>query len=135
MTWLVLIPVLILLVGPGGFLLGRIYVLSHRLGSFRTLLRVIDPKEPSHDSGWMRGYARYGRSNMAWSGLVRFRVTPDLLLARTSLELVEQPRHHPTMGTSVLHLRDGDCEYEMVLSTGDYEGVISWIDSAPPGIS
>ncbi len=131
-----LLTALGVLVGLGllccAFLLGRIYVLSSRRGSFRTLLRIVNTDRPTQSSGWMRGYARYGQSNMAWSGLLRLRVSPDLLLPRTSLEMNGPPVHDPEMGTTTLWLRDGEHEYQMVLSSGDYQGVVSWVDSAPP---
>lgn len=114
------------------FLLIRLYVLSRRPGSFRTLLRVVSPDHHENNSTWMRGYACYGQTNMAWSRLVRLRLSPDLLLARTSLEMNGPPLHDPAMGTTTLWLRDGQREYQVVLSSEDYQGLISWVDSSPP---
>ena len=132
-------PTNLLLLGFGAlllvlaaFVLIRIYLLSHQIGSFRTLIRVTDPKSPDRPTGLMRGYACYWQKNMAWSGLVRLRVHPDYLLPRGSLELIDQPVHNPATGTSTLLLRGGEREYEVMLSTGDYEGLVSWIDSEPP---
>ncbi len=112
------------------FVLVRVYILSHRRGSFRTMLRIT--QGPGSEQGWMRGYACYGQTNMAWSALMSFRVRPDLLLPRTSLDLRGTPLHDPETGTATLFLGDDERSYEMVLSTGDYEGLVSWVTSAPP---
>lgn len=131
LTWLA-VALVIGCLAVGGFILGRIYILSRQRGSFRTFMRTVDHQNPEKTTDWMRGYACYGRTNLAWSGLVRLRTRPDLLLPRTTLELVRAPKHEPETGTTTLYLSDGPKQYEVVLSTGDYQGVVSWVDSAPP---
>lgn len=107
------------------FVVGRIIFLSTRIGAFRTLLRV--PRQ----TNWRRGYARYGRHNLAWNSLIRLGMSPDLLLPRSSLEVLGVS-HNAEVGTTLLRLRSEDREYQLILSTGDYAGLVSWVDSSPP---
>lgn len=107
------------------FVVGRIIYLGTRIGAFRTVLRG------PGDTGWRRGYARYGQHNLAWNALVSLRIAPGLLLPRTSLEVLGV-NHDTAAGTTQMHLRAGDAEYQLILSTGDYTGLVSWVDSAPP---
>ena len=116
-----------------GFLSVRFFLLSRQQGSFPSMLRVTEG--PGSEQGWKRGFACYGQTNMAWSGLARLSVSPDLLLPRSSLELYAAPLHDPETGTSTLFLGDEERKYEMVLSTGDYEGLVSWVASSPPGVN
>lgn len=109
----------------GVFLVARIAFLSTRIGAFRTVLRI-----PGR-TGWRRGYACYGRHNLAWNPLIALSVAPGLLLPRVSLEVLGVS-HNEEAGTTLLRLRSGDSEYQLILSTGDYTGLVSWVDSAPP---
>lgn len=107
------------------FVLIRIVYLSSRIGTFRSVLRV-----PGGD-GWKRGYARYGQRNLAWNALVHFGFSPNLLLPRSSLEVLGVS-HNQDAGTTLIRLHSGEVEYQLILSTGDYTGLVSWLDSAPP---
>lgn len=108
-------------------LAARIYYLGSRIGAFRTMFRE------SNKHRWMRGYARYGSRNMAWSRLISFSLRPKYLFPRANLELVGQPEHDKWSGTAHLHVADGKSHFELVMSEGDYAGLVSWIDSLPPG--
>ncbi len=116
-----LLVALVLLIFVGA----RIVYLATRLGAFRTVLHI------PGQTGWRRGYARYGQRNLAWNPLVALRFSPGILLPRTSLEVLGVS-HTPEAGTTLMRLRSGDAEYQLILSTGDYTGLVSWVDSAPP---
>lgn len=110
----------------GGFFLIRALYLASRIGAFRTLLRRLGPLK------WRRGYARYGQFNMAWSPLISLSLRPELLLPRAQLEVIGEATLDSEDGTTILRLRCRAEEYELILSTGDYNGLVSWIESSPP---
>ena len=107
---LVLAGIILLAALIGVYFLVRMYYLGSRVGAFRTLLRV------RGQSGWKRGYARYGETAMAWFPIVGFRWRPGLLMSREELEVVDKPT----------------LEYDLILSMGDYTGLIAWTDSRGP---
>lgn len=109
------------------FVLVRLYYLGSRIGAFRTLLRI------GEGAPWMRGYARYGRYNMAWSRLISLSIRPRYLFSRARLQLDGPPERDTRLGTVTLMLSYGETHIELVVSEGDYSGLVSWIDSLPPG--
>lgn len=123
---LVLAGIILLAALIGVYFLVRMYYLGSRVGAFRTLLRV------RGQSGWKRGYARYGETAMAWFPIVGFRWRPGLLMSREELEVVDKPTLAPATGTATLRLRSGTSEYDLILSMGDYTGLIAWTDSRGP---
>ncbi|MSS84743.1 DUF2550 family protein [Actinomycetaceae bacterium WB03_NA08] len=122
------LAVLGVLCACGLFIIVRLWRLSTLRYSFRALLRTPGGQ-------WRRGFACYGATNMAWYSLVRFAIAPDLLLPRTTLEVVGKPVQDHSEGTTTLWLQSGDDRWELVVSTGDYTGLLSWIDSNPPSES
>lgn len=108
-------------------LISRAIYLGTRIGAFRAMLRF-------PDSGrWHRGYARYGRHHLAWASLYSLRVRPNLLLPREKVSIVVQPQDTQWVGAVLLNLKYKDKDYQLLMSQGDYTGLVSWIDSVPPG--
>lgn len=119
------IVILAVLAACALFIIGRIWRISSRRHSFRTMLRV-------PGSNWRRGFACYGAMHMAWYSLVRFSTKPDLVFSRTGLAINGTPVHDRTNGTTLVTFANAGREYELLLSTGDYNGLLSWLGSVPP---
>lgn len=108
-------------------ILARAIFLGTRIGALRVMLRAPDSRQ------WQRGYARYGRYHLAWAKLFSLKMRPDLLLPRQKVKLVVQPQNEQLGGAVLVTLVYHDKEYELLMSQGDYTGLVSWVDSAPPG--
>lgn len=111
---------LVLLVG-----LVRAAALHSRSGSFPAFLLI--------QARWVRGVAIYGRSNLEWRRSYSLRVAPDVVLPRRSIDITGAPSEWHGVGLVVVQLLVGGTPFLLALQPGDASGMISWIDSAPPG--
>ncbi len=109
------------------YLILRIYLIGRRSGTFRTLLRR------RGQDGWRRGFASYGATSVAWVPVISFRIRPQIRLRRGEMEIIGKPIVSAGTSTATLRLRSESTEYDLILSVGDYAGLISWIDSGAPG--
>ncbi len=105
----------------------RLWILSDRNGRFPVLLFW-----PSRGR-WIHGSGKYGRSHLEWRRLYGIRLSADLTLARRDIDLEEVRHLSDEADQQMLTLATSKGTYSFVLSSGDASGVISWIDSAPPG--
>ena len=120
--------ILVIILAMLTFLGLRAAILVGRKASFSTW--IVRPG----DDQWIRGIALYGQINLAWYRLVSPRTTPDLLLPRAYLEVVGGPV--PTADNSyiIVRLRSPQGLFTLALAQGDAAGLISWVNSAPPGL-
>ncbi|WP_099331638.1 DUF2550 family protein [Actinomyces minihominis] len=107
----------------------RAAILVGRKASFGAW--VISPDEDQ----WIRGIALYGQVNLAWFRLASVKTQADLLLHRTQLEVLGGPSRSRDQNYIVIKLRSPEGVYTFALSEGDAAGLISWVNSAPPGMS
>ncbi len=115
-------------------LLGRRIVLTRRLGAFDCSLyweRVRDM--------WVYGLARYERDRLHWYRLVDVSMRPARSLNRGQLTILE--RRRPDDPNAALPTPDWvlvRCSYEedtleLGMSESAYNGLATWLESAPPG--
>lgn len=114
------VPLLLALI-----ILIRVSLLHSRSGSFPAFLLV--------GSRWVRGVGVYGRSNLEWRKTFAFGSAPNLSLYRSTVDVTGPPVSWVDDGLVVLGLTypGGTCRF--ALRAGDAAGLVSWIDSAPPG--
>lgn len=91
---------------------------------------IINPES----NKWVRGIALYGQLNLAWYRLSSASTSPTILLPRTNLEVVGGPTPSRDANYTVVRLRAPQETYTLALLPGDAAGLISWVNSAPPGI-
>ena len=120
---LILIVVLAVLV----FLALRAAILVGRKASFSTW--VVRPG----DDQWIRGVALYGQITLAWYRLAGLGTQQDLSLPRAYLEVVGGPVPTADNNYIIVRLRSPQGLFTLALEHGDAAGLISWVNSAPPG--
>lgn len=86
-------------------------------------------------SRWIRGIALYGQVHLAWYELGSASLRPSVRLPRTRLEVVGAPVRSRDGNYTLVRLRAPEHEYTFALIPGDAAGLISWVNSAPPGIT
>ncbi len=111
----------------GGYMAVRAMILLGRAASFGAW--IINPESGQ----WVRGIALYGQLNLAWYKLSSPNPSPTIRLSRTNLEVVGGPTPSRDANYTVVRLRSGDKGYTLALLPGDAAGLISWVNSAPPG--
>lgn len=121
---LVMIPVLIAL-ALVVTLATRATILYTRPGSFPAYLLV--------DDKWVRGIAEYGRSRLIWRSAFRVSMRPEIELARRRIDVTDSPEQWYQSKLAVVKLNSDQTEVCFALRSGDAAGLISWIDSSPPG--
>lgn len=128
----VTVLVLVLLVGAGSLLMRR-YLLTRGPGTFDCSVR-------RHTHGaWSYGLARYEPDRLDWFRLFALTLRPQQSLTRARLTILD--RRRPTGSDSSL-LNPGwllvRCDYEattieLAMSEPAYNGLATWLESAPPG--
>lgn len=121
-----ILSVILLLVG---YVAVRAAILLGRKASFSAW--IVDPA----GQRWIRGVALYGAVNLAWYRLANFRTRADLLLPRTRLEVLGGPVRSQDGAYTIVRLRSPEGLYTFAVAPGDAAGLISWVNSAPPGIN
>jgi len=116
-----------------GSVLIRRSVLSRGWGSFDCSLR------PRHHGAWTYGLARYEQDRLDWFRLFSFTLRPTRSLTRARLTILDHRR--PTGADGTLLNPDWvlvRCLYdatllELGMSEPAYNGLATWLESAPPG--
>lgn len=111
-----------------GYMAVRAMILLGRAASFGAW--IINPESGK----WVRGIALYGQLNLAWYKLASPSPSPTIRLSRTNLEVVGGPTPSRDANYTVVRLRSKENSYTLALLPGDAAGLISWVNSAPPGI-
>lgn len=106
----------------------RAAILVRRKGAFSAWMTI--PGEQK----WVRGVCLYGELRLAWYALIGPSPRPDLLLPRTLLEVVGAPILSADANYIIVRLRSPGGMYMLALTPGDSAGLISWVNSAPPGV-
>ena len=86
------------------------------------------------DRSWIRGVALYGQCTLAWYRLLSFSLRAEVSLPRTAIDVVGGPVPTRDGQYLVVRLNTPEGLYAFALDRGDAAGVISWVNSAPPGI-
>lgn len=111
--------------------------LSRQGGLFDCSLRLSDT---TPGTGWVLGVARYSGDNLEWFRAFSFSLRPRLILARSRTSAGPQRDPDPIEAVVLfndqrimrLELTDGS-SWELAMSTASITGLLSWLESAPPG--
>lgn len=109
-------------------------VLTRGIGSFSCLLRA-----DRSGGGWAHGVARYEQDRLDWFQLFGFSLRPTRSLTRNGLEIIE--RRSPGAadppgllpGWVLVRCSYGAITLEFAMSEAAYNGLATWLESAPPG--
>lgn len=134
--WVALALVLVLLV-PVVFLGVRRRWLSRQGGLFDCSVRL-SSKSPG--SGWAVGVARYSGDNLEWFRVFSLALRPRLIFPRSQASAGSQRDPDPIESVFLydeqriltLELVDGR-SWELAMSIASLTGLLSWLESAPPG--
>ena len=126
----------LLVIGVGIFILRR-YLLTRGMGTFDCSMRR--PDSPQATGGWMPGVARYEQDRLDWFRVFTMSPRPSRSLFRVRLMILD--RRMP-QGTEIYAVLPGwvivRCAYgqhivELAMSEMAYNGLATWLESAPPG--
>lgn len=128
----------LLVVGVGVFVVRR-HLLIRAIGSFDCSMRRPDAHHVP--AGWMPGVARYEQDRLDWFRVFTMSPRPTRSLFRCQLIILD--RRAP-QGSEVYAVMSGwvivRCAYEshtveLAMSEPAYNGLATWLESAPPGQS
>lgn len=134
--WSVL-ALLVVLVVPVVFLASRRRWLSRQGGLFDCSLRLTDS---TPGAGWALGVARYSGDNLEWFRVFSPSLRPRMIFPRSVTRAGEQ-REPDAIESVVLSDNQrivrlesaGGEAWELSMSTASLTGLLSWLESAPPG--
>lgn len=125
---------------PAVLLIVRRHWLATQAGLFVCYARLY----PADSDGWVPGVARYTGENLEWFRAVSLSIKPRLSFRRGTLRLEAQ--RDPAvaeLGTlsrtdRIVRLGSGNdaakAAWELAMSSGAVTGLLSWAESAPPGL-
>lgn len=123
---------LLVVAAVGGFVVRR-NVLSRGVGTFDCSLRR------EGGGGWSPGVARYEQDRLDWFRLLDVSLRPARSLTRQRLVIVgrtaaETGGGFPVLpGWVVVSCAYGTSTLELAMSEMAYNGLATWLESAPPG--
>lgn len=123
---LAIVAVIAMVLGAG---VSRLHTLSRRVGSFSCNARVVGQES------WAAGVAQYAVGRIDWWRCWSLSPRPARTWYRERLELVGREEFDDD-GSPVHYLvrcRYEDRDFELDLASGDYFGLASWLEAAPPG--
>ncbi len=133
----VALAVIILLLVPVLFLATRRRWLSRQGGVFDCSLRL---SATTPGTGWVLGVARYSGDNLEWFRVFSPSLRPRLIFPRSISHAGVQRDPDPieAVGLSyeqrivAIELDDGT-SWELAMSLASLTGLLSWLESSPPG--
>lgn len=120
-----------------------IAVARRRLRQLRTggVDVAIRTRGGARSRGWHLGVAHYRGEEFIWYRALSLRSGPNWVLNRCSVEIVtrRQPsqgeKYSMPSGSTILVLKDPAKELEIAMAPDALTGFLSWLESAPPGVS
>ncbi len=123
---LALIVAAIMLFG-GLALAGRYLILVRIPGALPCAMRRQDRK-------WHTGILILGLNDLKWYRTRSLRLVPRRVIARRGFEVVSHRPSEQNQDTTIITVKDGDQLLVIAMNPGGFAGLVSWIDSAPPGV-
>lgn len=139
MVWWPVIDVLVLviiLLAPVAWLLGRRRWLMRQGGLFDCSMRH---RRNSGTTAWVLGVARYTGEYLEWFAIFSMSLRPRVRVYRADARVVSNrvPGYDEAAslyeGSQVVTLRIGSDTCELAMSPPSMTGLMSWLESAPPG--
>jgi hypothetical protein len=126
----------LLLVGVGVFIVRR-HLLTRGIGTFTCSMRKPDAQHAA--GGWMPGVARYEDDRLDWFRVFTMSPRPSQSLFRCRLLILDRrvPQgaevYAVTPGWVVVRCAHEAYLVELAMSEMAYNGLATWLESAPPG--
>ncbi len=139
MQWWPVLDVVLLaavLVAPLAWLLGRRRWLMRQGGLFDCSMRK---RRRTRTSGWVLGVARYSGEFMEWFAVFSLSFRPRVRVYRSEARVVSNriPDYDEAaalyQGSQIVNMLIGDETCEFAMSRSSMTGLMSWLESAPPG--
>jgi len=129
--------VVIALLLPVVYLGGRRRWLSRQGGLFDCSLRLTNK---SAGAGWALGVARYSGDNLEWFRAFSIALRPKVIFPRSisragaqrDPDAIESVLLYDDQRIVTIELADGR-SWELAMSVASLTGLLSWLESAPPG--
>jgi hypothetical protein len=136
-TEVVALTLVVVLLVPVVLLGARRRWLSRQGGLFDCSLRL-STKRPG--TGWVLGVARYSGDNLEWFRAFSVSLRPRVIFPRSQSKSGAQRDPDPIESVLLydqqrimrMELADGD-SWELAMSVASLTGLLSWLESAPPG--
>jgi len=132
----VALALLVVVAVPVLFLAGRRRWLSRAGGVFDCSLRLTTA---TPGAGWALGVARYSGDNLEWFRVFSPSLRPKVIFPRSISHAGAQRDPDPIEALTLADQRilameftDGD-SWELAMSVASLTGLLSWLESAPPG--
>jgi hypothetical protein len=134
--WVALVVIIVLLV-PVIFLASRRRWLSRQGGLFDCSRRL---SVTTPGTGWVLGVARYSGDNLEWFRVFSPSLRPRLIFPRSVSRAGVQRDPDPIEAVGLtneqrivsIELTDGS-SWELAMAPASLTGLLSWLESAPPG--
>lgn len=109
------------------WLLARFILLIRLPGAVQCSMR-----QPGQN--WRTGILVLGQDALQWYRTRSLAPVPRRTITRGSFVLVSHRPSREDPDTTIVEMRDGATHLVAAMSSGSFSGLVSWIDSAPPGI-
>ena len=83
---------------------------------------------------WHTGILVLGLNDLRWYRTGSLRLGPRRVIARRGFEIVSHRPSEQNQDTTIITVKDGDQPLVIAMNPGGFAGLVSWIDSAPPGV-
>lgn len=99
----------------------------------------VNPHAGPHAAGWMLGTAVYGESELLWYRTLSFSPRPRHRFTRGEVvidgrrEPTGHEQHSVTAGHLIVQSQNADGVSQMAMTPDALTGLLSWLESSPPG--
>lgn len=122
-----LLLVVLIVVGLGAL---RLRAIAHRVGAFECSARPAGAEQAS----WSLGIAHYGVGRIDWWRCWSLSLRPARSWSRQDLMIVSRrPVEAPERDLFLVECSYEGTRFELLMSSGAYAGLASWLEAAPPG--
>lgn len=83
---------------------------------------------------WSTGILLLGMDDLQWYRARSLRLRPRRVIARGDFSIVSHRPSNDDPSTMIITVNDDDTPLVLAMNTGSFAGLVSWIDSAPPGV-
>jgi hypothetical protein len=106
----------------------RLRAIAHRVGAFECSARPVGP-----GASWSLGIAHSGVGRIDWWRCWSLSLRPARTWRRSDLMIVSRRPLDDDRDLFLVECSYEGTRFELVMSSGAYAGLASWLESAPPG--
>ena len=86
------------------------------------------------DREWRTGILLLGLNDLQWYRSRSLRLRPQRVITREDFTIVSHRFSSDDPNTTIIQVTDGGEPLVIAMNAGSFAGLVSWIDSAPPGV-